>query len=49
MTIKLLKEGTYEAGSISIITLVEVLGEMEPKKGAKVKELLEEGFNLLTL
>jgi len=47
--IGLLRDRRYEAGSISIITLIEVLRGLETKKRAKVKELLEESFNLINL
>lgn len=47
--IKLLKERMYEVGAVSIITIIEVLRGVEARKGAKVKELLEESFDLLTL
>jgi len=47
--IGLLRDRKYEAGSISIITLIEVLRGLETRKRAKVKELLEESFNLINL
>lgn len=47
--IELLRKRRYEAGSISIITLIEVLRGLEAGKGAKVKELLEESFHVLDL
>jgi len=40
MLIGLLRDRRYEAGSISIITLIEVLRGLETRKRAKVKELL---------
>lgn len=45
----LLREKRYEVGSISIVTLIEVLRGLEAKKRPKVKELLEESFNVLSI
>ena len=47
--IEMLRERKHEVGAISIITLIEILRGLETKKRAKVKELLEESFNLLNL
>ena len=47
--IEMLRERKHEVGAISIITLTEVLRGLEARKRAKVKELLEESFNLLNL
>jgi len=47
--VQLLRERRYEVGAISIMTLIEVLRGLEANKRAKVKELLEESFNLLNL
>ncbi|MEM2925817.1 MAG: type II toxin-antitoxin system VapC family toxin [Methanocellales archaeon] len=47
--IELLREKKYEIGVISIITLLEVLRGLEAKKRPKVKELLEESFNIQNL
>ena len=47
--IEMLRERSHEVGAISIITLIEVLRGLEARKRAKVKELLEESFNLLNL
>jgi len=47
--IEMLRERKHEVGAISIIALIEVLRGLEAKKRAKVKELLEESFNLLNL
>jgi len=47
--IEMLRERKHEVGAISIITLIEVLRGLEARKRAKVKELLEESFNLLNL
>jgi len=44
--LELLHERRHEVGAISIITLIEVLRGLEARKRAKVKELLEESFNL---
>ena len=45
--IELLRERRHEVGAISIITLIEALRGLETRKIPKVKELLEESFNLL--
>lgn len=47
--VELLLEKRYEAGCISIITLIEVLRGLETEKRHRVKELLEESFNVLNL
>lgn len=47
--IELLRQRKHEVGYISIITLIEVLRGLETKKRAKVKELLEESFNVLNI
>ena len=47
--IEMLRERKHEIGAISIITLTEVLRGLEARKRVKVKELLEESFNLLNL
>ncbi len=44
--IEMLRERRYETGAISIITLMEVLRDLEDKKRHKVKKLLEESFNV---
>ena len=49
MVIELIRQGRYEAGSISIITIIEVLRGIESKKEVRVKELLEKSFNILNL
>jgi len=46
---ELLRERKYEAGSISIVTLIEVLRGLEVEKRGRVKKLLEETFNLQNL
>jgi len=47
--LEMLQEKRHEVGAISIVTLTEVLRGLEATKRAKVKELLEESFNLLSL
>ncbi len=48
--IEMLEERGHEAGTITIITLIEFLrGIAEPEKRAKVKELLERSFTILNL
>ena len=47
--IEMLRKRRYEAGSISIITLIEVLRGLKAEKRSKAKKLLEESFNLLNL
>lgn len=47
--IEMLRERKHEFGAISIITLTEILRGVEARKRAKVKELLEESFNLINL
>src|SRR4030067_1352606 len=47
--IEMLRERKHEVGAISIMTLIEVLRGLEANKRTKVKELLEESFNLLNL
>lgn len=49
LLIEMLRERRHEAGAISIVTLTEVLRALEAGKRTKVKELLEESFNLLNL
>lgn len=48
--VKMLSEKRYEPGSISIITLIEVLrGISNDRKRGYVKTLLEEAFTILDL
>ena len=47
--IEMLKEKKHGAGIISSITLIEILRGLETKKRPKVKQLLEESFNLLRI
>lgn len=44
-----LRRGVFEAGSISVVTLIEVLRGLKPEKRVKVKKLLEESFEVLPL
>lgn len=44
-----IKRGIYEEGSISIITLIEVLRGVSSKRRNKVKELLEKGYEILNI
>lgn len=47
--VELLREKRHEVGAISIITLIEVLRGIGAGKRSKVKELLEESFDVLNL
>jgi len=47
--VELLRKRKYETGAVSTITLIEVLRGLKPEKSAKVKELIEESFNILTI
>jgi predicted nucleic acid-binding protein len=47
--VEMIKEKKHEAGVISPITLIEILRGIETKKRPKVKELLEESFNLVNI
>jgi len=47
--VELLRERRHEIGAISIITLIEVLRGLEVEKRPKVKELLEESFNITSI
>lgn len=47
--VELLRERRHEAGAISIVTLIEVLRGVEDRKRAKVKQLIEESFNVQNL
>jgi len=44
-----LRRGNYEEGSISVITLIEVLRGISPEKRNRVKQLLEKSFNVLSI
>lgn len=47
--IESLRKGKYEAGAISIITIIEILRGTDAKKRSRVKELLEDSFNIENL
>ena len=47
--LEMIKKKKHAAGAISPITLIEILREIENKKRPKVKELIEESFNLLNI
>jgi predicted nucleic acid-binding protein len=47
--IEMLRQKKHAVGAISTISLIEVLRGIEPKKRPKVKELLEESFDLLNI
>jgi len=47
--IGLLRERRYEAGAISVLTLIEVLRCIEDEKREEVKGLLEQSFDVLNL
>ena len=47
--LEMLRERRHEIGAISIITLIEVLRGLEDRKRAKVKDLLEQSFNVQSL
>lgn len=47
--IELLRKKTYEAGYISIITLIEVLRGVQDETRMEVKKLLEESFDVTSL
>lgn len=49
IVIELLREKKFETGNISVITLIEVLRGIEAKRVSKIKELLEESFNVINL
>ena len=49
VVIEMLHKRRYEAGAISIITLIEVLRGLKTEKREKVKELLEESFDVLNI
>jgi len=44
--LEMLRERRHEVGAISVITIIEILRGIEGGKRAKVKELLEESFNV---
>lgn len=49
VVVELLRKRTYETGTISIITLIEISRGLESEKSAKVKGLIEESFNVLNI
>ena len=49
IVIEMLHKRRYEVGAISIITLIEVLRGLKAEKREKVKELLEESFDVLNI
>ena len=49
IVVELVRKRRYEAGAISIITLIEVLKGVKAEKRSEVKKLLEETFKVLTL
>jgi len=46
VVIELLRQKRYEEGSISVITLIELLRGLEARKRPQVKNRLEESFNV---
>lgn len=44
-----LRKGVFEVGSISVITLIEVLRGVSREKRKRVKELLERSFDVLSI
>jgi len=44
-----LRKGSYKEGSISVITLIEMLRGVPPPKRRRVKQLLEESFDVLNI
>lgn len=47
--IDMLRKKSYEAGAISVITLIEVLRGIRAEKRSRVKKLIEESFEVLNL
>lgn len=47
--LNLLRQGRYEEGAISVLTLIEVLRGVGEEKRGEVKLLLEESFDVLNL
>lgn len=47
--ITLLRERRYEAGCITVLTLIEVLRGIEDEKRPEIKGLLEKSFDVLNL
>ena len=44
--LEMLRERRHEVGAISVVTLIEILRGLEARKRTRVKELLEESFNV---
>lgn len=44
-----IRKNVFETGSISVVTLIEVLRGVKPEKRDRVKKLLEESFEVLSL
>jgi len=49
MVIEMLKHKSHSPGTISPLTLLEVLRGVESKKRTRVKHLLEESFSVINL
>lgn len=47
--IEMLRRKKFEIGSISILTLIEILRGIKAEKRRRVKELLEKSFNIIPL
>jgi len=47
IVIKMIKEDKFELGSISVITLIEILRGIDKERREKIKGLLEEVFDVL--
>lgn len=47
--IELLRERRYEAGAISVVTLIEVLRGIQHEKRTDIKKLLEQTFDTMKL
>lgn len=47
--IKLLRERRYEAGCITVVTLIEVMRGIEDEKRTDIKGLIEESFDVVNL
>jgi predicted nucleic acid-binding protein len=47
--IELLRERRYEAGVISVVTLIEILRGIEDEKRTEIKGLLEQSFDIMKL
>lgn len=47
--IEALKDGEFEAGKVSVITLIEVLRGIKPSKRERTKRLLEEAYEVVDI